>query len=1124
MLFLMGASTGAAYAVANPGITDVKITQQSGACTGVVLDSTGETVIGASVIVKGTTNGTITDFDGNFSLSGVKKGDIIVVSFVGYKTMEIVWNGQPLNITLKDDAQALEEVVVTAYGGKQLRSKVTNSISKVKDEVLTAGVHTSPAQALSGAVSGLSVSQTSGNPGDMPSIVLRGGTNIDGTGSPLIIVDGQVRSSMSDINAEDIESMEVMKDAGATAIYGARANNGVILITTKRGKEGFSEIRLKAKVGFNKFRNNYKYLNAGDYLKWIRTGVQRAGQLVEVNGQYYNNGISIGSLDQAQPYGTGNVYYNSDGTVADGNKNQNAIWSTMKYTDDLAFLLDKGWKTMTDPVYGDELIYKEFMLEDTNINDNAMSQDYNVSLTGGNERGNYYMNLGYNKSEGNATGNEYKRFSALLNADYKIREWLTSKSSVSFSDSKRYDVYDGNSVTGTMNMDYYFSRALSLPPTFRGTNEDGEYLKGARWDYSDMIQAINADAYQRDDNTRKINLNQTFEFNILDGLSLKVTGTLYLQERNKDFFNKDLWKRFNTVDKNHATYNSTDRYREQTYNAVLNYTKQLTEEHYVSAMLGTEYYDSYRTGFDAYGYGAPTEDFGDLALTTPESRDIDSWHERQRILSFFGRLDYDYMSKYLVSFVMRRDGYSKLAEDNRWGFFPGVSAGWHFGKEKFMEDFQKVLSFGKLRASYGLNGNVSGIGAYTLQGAYGTNNYGGSVGTALTTLANTALRWEKSHTFEVGLDLGFMENRYTLNTTFYNRRTKDKLASITLPSHSGLTSWTTNNGEIQNQGLEFDITARIIDTKDWKFSVNANLAWNKNKIISLPSNGQPNNRRDVIQVYSGNGDELIYVGGQQEGGSWGDIYGYLAEGIFQTYEEIEACEVNGVYKDISPVNNNGRQVTLLGPTAYSQLTDAEKKNTSKYLPIQPGDVKWKDVNKDGVIDQYDKVKLGNKLPKVTGGFNLNLSWKDLTLSTRMDFALGHTVIDGKTPWILGGMQGTYNTIDLVEDTWNPENPNAKYPIYIIADQNAKRNYARDNNSLFIYKGDYLAFREVTLSYNMPKSLISKAGFKSAELSMTLQNLGYLTAAKNMHSPEYGAYAYGGYSLPRSIVFGLNVSF
>lgn len=259
-------STGSAYALATPEVDAVDhITQQS-TCTGVVKDASGETVIGASVVVKGTTNGTITGLDGDFSIPNVQKGAIIEISFVGYATQEVKWNGQALNIILKDDTQTLDEVVVLAYGGKQLRSKVTNSIGKVEGDVMKNGLFSNPAQALSGAVSGVRVMQTSGDPGATPTIILRGGTDYNGSGSPLVIVDGQVRGSLSDINPEDIASMEVMKDAGATAIYGARANNGVILVTTKRGKEGKGQVNVKAKVGLNYYNNPYNFMNAGDYI------------------------------------------------------------------------------------------------------------------------------------------------------------------------------------------------------------------------------------------------------------------------------------------------------------------------------------------------------------------------------------------------------------------------------------------------------------------------------------------------------------------------------------------------------------------------------------------------------------------------------------------------------------------------------------------------------------------------------------------------------------------------------------------------------------------------------------------------------------------------------------------
>ena len=678
---------------------------QTKTITGVVSDAAGEPIIGASVVEVGTTNGTITDIDGKFVLNMNPDGKIRV-SYIGYQVQTIDLKGKTsFRIQMKEDSEMLEEVVVTGYGGKQLRTKVTNSISKVKEETLKQGLYSNPGQALSGAVAGLSVSQTSGNPGSTPTLVLRGGTNFDGSGSPLILIDGQVRSSLSDINPDDIESMEVLKDAGATAIYGARANDGVILVTTKRGKSGRAEVNLKAKFGLNYFKNSYEFLDAGDYIYWMRMGYKNAymGDMKHPDGSAVKAWSSLSSLTSATPYGTGNAYFASDGvTPLDGNKTSSAIWSTMKYTDNLAFLLDQGWQTMIDPIYGDKLIYKNTDIADFNVQTPAFSQDYNLSVSGGNEKGNYYAGLGYNKSDGTAYGNWYKRITFTFNADYKLKEWLTSSSSFNFADA----TWNGLPATQTAEANY-FSRCLSLPPTFRGYNADGEMLLGPN--SGDGNQQYNFDKFVRDQNTDKFTMNQSFTVNFMKGLSLKLGAIWYYQEEKDESFNKDYLSSPGNKVTSRSTSAYYDRTLDQTYNAVLNYNYQINKDHYLDAMAGFEYYDSYNKGFNASGSGAPTDDFMDLQYTSKEEgkRSIDSWHSRQRIMSFFGRVNYDYQSKYLLSLVLRKDGYSKLAKENRWGVFPGVSTGWVFSKEKFMANTSDILSFGKLRASFGLNGNVN---------------------------------------------------------------------------------------------------------------------------------------------------------------------------------------------------------------------------------------------------------------------------------------------------------------------------------------------------------------------------------------------------------------------------------
>lgn len=562
---------------------------QTKTITGVVSDAAGEPIIGASVVEVGTTNGTITDIDGKFVLNMNPDGKIRV-SYIGYQVQTIDLKGKTsFRIQMKEDSEMLEEVVVTGYGGKQLRTKVTNSISKVKEETLKQGLYSNPGQALSGAVAGLSVSQTSGNPGSTPTLVLRGGTNFDGSGSPLILIDGQVRSSLSDINPDDIESMEVLKDAGATAIYGARANDGVILVTTKRGKSGRAEVNLKAKFGLNYFKNSYEFLDAGDYIYWMRMGYKNAymGDMKHPDGSAVKAWSSLSSLTSATPYGTGNAYFASDGvTPLDGNKTSSAIWSTMKYTDNLAFLLDQGWQTMIDPIYGDKLIYKNTDIADFNVQTPAFSQDYNLSVSGGNEKGNYYAGLGYNKSDGTAYGNWYKRITFTFNADYKLKEWLTSSSSFNFADA----TWNGLPATQTAEANY-FSRCLSLPPTFRGYNADGEMLLGPN--SGDGNQQYNFDKFVRDQNTDKFTMNQSFTVNFMKGLSLKLGAIWYYQEEKDESFNKDYLSSPGNKVTSRSTSAYYDRTLDQTYNAVLNYNYQINKDHYLDAMAGFEYYDSY---------------------------------------------------------------------------------------------------------------------------------------------------------------------------------------------------------------------------------------------------------------------------------------------------------------------------------------------------------------------------------------------------------------------------------------------------------------------------------------------------------------------------------------------------
>ena len=676
----------------------------------------------------------------------------------------------------------------------------------------------------------------------------------------------------------------------------------------------------------------------------MRLSYKRGAEVAKLSDGSWRGFANMSSLTGVQPYGTGNMYWDADGNVLDGRVNSRALWGVFdnasgQYS---SLLSDSRWGKMTDPVTGHELVFWQGeTVSDINFKSPALSQDYGIDFQGGNDKGSYYASIGYNHSEGNALDNDYNRLSFVFNGDYKIRTWLKSSSSFNFSHNTWTPIKNGNSHRN------YFARALSLPPTFRVYNADGEYNPSPRGNIQDAAVGLSNPYRTYDYNTDKFNMNQEFTIIFAPWLNFRASASWYYEDTKQEYFMKDYLRGPNNWYRSRESYDYYQRNLNQTYTGILNFNKSFGL-HTVSAMLGTEFLDQGTKGFDAYGYNAPTDEFQDLAYAAKDTRDIDSWHSQNRVLSFFSKIDYDYDAKYLLSVVARYDGYSRLAKQNRWGFFPGVSAGWVFSKEDFMESARDVISFAKLRVSYGANGNLDNvIGTYTVQGAYGSQTeYNGQKTILLSTLPVPALLWEKSWTFETGIDLSFFENRLNTNFTFYNRHTSDKIASITVPSHTGVTGITSNNGEIRNRGLEFEINWRAVNTQDWKVNLTLNGAYNRNKIIKLPYNGLDNNRQSAFQCYDPNTGKLIWVGGYQEGQEPGDLYGFVAEGIYRDYSEIP-----GELVDQSTAGWASSSIWLYGPAAWERLSDAEKKGA---LPVQPGDVKWKDVNGDGIIDNYDR--------------------------------------------------------------------------------------------------------------------------------------------------------------------------
>ncbi|MEG2606872.1 MAG: SusC/RagA family TonB-linked outer membrane protein [Mucinivorans sp.] len=1103
---------------------------QNSMVEGTVIDAQdGEAIIGALVKIVGTNQAVACDVDGKFNIEAPKDAQLLI-SFVGYKsqTIAIDQRNNVGTIALEVDAQLIEQVIVTGYGGTTSRSKSTASIASVPNKVLETGAYSNPSAALAGAVPGLAVKTTSGRPGAVSEIILRGGTNLSGGGSPLVIVDGQIRGSLSDINSEDIADMQVLKDAAATAIYGARANNGVILITSKKGKSGKTSITASVKVGMNYLQEPVKMVGARDYIAWTRRA--------QVNTDPYAPG-RIGTLSGAQPYGTGNWFKDAAGNFYDGNQTANAVWSTMYLNNDNRFKLDQGWQWMIDPVREqanptgnsamDTIIFNNFMVEDVSFNTPALTEDYNLSVSGGNDKGSYFASIGYYNEQGLPVNTFYNRLSFLFNGDYQIAPWLKSESSFAFVEAKWRDVSILDASGNALSEGNYFGRIKSLPPTMREYNEKGELLIGRG--NGDDNPNVNDNRFVRRNVSDKFTISQAFKVTFHPNVNLRINAIWMYDENHNEAFNRDYLKQPGTINRDRSSSAKFDRVLRQTYNAVLNYSTNFGKtKHHFDGLLGMEYYDSRNIGLFASGSLAPTDEFMDLSLTSTDKgkRGVDSWHSQERIMSFLGRLNYDYDSKYLITFTFREDGYSRLVGNNRWGFFPGVSAAWVLSREDWMRRSSGWLNFLKLRASYGQNGNVGGIGTYELQGSYstytGTNAYLGNVGYLLGSLPAPNLRWEKSSTFEIGVDAGFLDGRINFSLAYYNRLTSDLIADIELPATAGITKMRTNNGSVGNQGIEVSGTFVPIKTKDWNWSITANLTWNKNRVVSLPYNGEDRNRQGGTQIWDPNLKQLIWVGGTQEG-LWGDEFvGYNCLGMYRTDEDLKKYGSNVLDMAMrSEVGNADKQKPTAGIDLYNSMTAAEK---AKVNPYAKGDLFFEDIDGNDTIDTRDRKVLGRTTPKIYGGLSTTLTWRNLTLYVRTDFALGHVQFDYGRSWYLGNMQGTYGTCREVNQSWTPENPNAKYPINYWADQLIKNNYR--TSSFMTHNASYLALREVSLSYSFPEKLISQIKMQNLTLGVTAQNLGYITAVQTNYGPEIGGNpgTYGAYQLPLTIIFSAKITF
>jgi TonB-linked SusC/RagA family outer membrane protein len=1049
--------------------------------------SDGLPLIGANVYVKGSENiATITNVDGVYSINARNGNDTLVFSYIGYLEQEIPIDGRSvIDVVLSDNTVQLDEVVVVGYG-TQSRAKLTTSVSKLDTRILETSSRSNAATALQGTVAGLRVTNTTGQPGATPEIVLRGGTNFDGTGSPLILVDG-IPSSFYALNSDDIESIEVLKDAAATAIYGARSANGVILVTTKTGKVGKSSVSYKFKYSSNNERNDQKYLSAADFLNYNRQG-HAYSEATRGNPNFIRQ------------------FINGDNSFGIGGNTTNSPFTTQLLTNDNRYLLNQpGWSSIPDILDPSRDI---LFFDNVNVGDriyqDSQTKDHYLSFDGGNKDGTYYLGLGLLDNDGLILGSGFKRYSTKFGASYNVNDKIKVNSNIVYSHSNL-------SLSPLGNDNTVFRRFQGQAPTSRDydNNPDGTfsnvYAVGQNQSFGNPLYY--QDKFVNKNLEQRLAASVGLNYNILDNLIFSVTASHFTINNHNESFNK-AYRVGNTSgplrSAREASVGLSRTLRNQ-LTGTLNYIKEIGK-HNFNGLIGAEYFKDNGFNTSAGTRNSPT----DLIQTLNAGAEADgipsSFESEYVITSSFGRLLYDYDNKYLIGLTFRNDGSSRLGT-NKFDFFPGVSLGYNLHKEDFFQNsgISQIVSKVKPRLSYGVNGNQDVLSNYGVNGAYGSQGvYNGQTGYANSTLPTLGLLWEKATTFNFGLDASFFDDRLTIISDIYSRDIKDKLANLTLPFYTGFSSILTNNGTIRNKGIELQVSSELIRNKDFNWNVGATFTRNKNYVIKLPDNDNDLNRQGGTLIWNPTTGQEEWVGGLQEGQRLGS-------------DLVVAFEQASVY-------------------ASQAEADADNEITDVFMPAASrnkrwaGDSKWVDQNNDGIINELDRKVIGRTTPDFIGGITSNVRYKKFNLFVKTDFATGHLVWNHIRAKGYGQTQGNLNQPIEVLDSWTPNNTNTDWPRMVFV--NDAKNVWRGNesesslqnfgNDQFWEKGDYLAIREISLSYDVPVTYFKDA-IQGLSIYLTLSNIHYFKSMSG-DTPEIGGVQYGAFPLPKTVTMGGNIIF
>lgn len=1100
-------------------ILTAPIWAQSKKITGTVQSKEDNSPVpGVTVTLKGKTAATQTNNAGQFTIEAAS-GDVLVFSSVGFANQEMkVGSGSVINVLLVPSVSKMDEVVVVGYG-TQKRREFTGASATVNQLATKYTPSANVGTALQGTVPGLLVRQQTGAPGSTPNIVFRGGTGFDGSGSPLVVLDGVVVPSLYGIDMNDVESIDVLKDAASTAIYGARAANGVILVTTKKGKKGKTQVQYTVRQTYNHIRSiANEYLSAADYIRMNRLGLRTRylADSLSANGSAYTS--DKGQLTGNWGWAFGGSFGNAEG-----------LYTTQKVNNtNRKYLNDPAWKLLVDPnpffpSVMDSILYRDISTAEREamIMRSTPTTEHSLNFSGANDQGAFSLSLNALKDNGTIIGSWLKRlnmnFNGSLNVGQRLKVGLNT-SAYNVNQSVPYTEPGVAGVTGATGG--LLQRFLGVAPTVRYTNDTSGVMLPGPNDVTLGNPLYWSKLYVNSTNEQRFSGSVNAEYSLMPALKFITNASGFIRYGNNNFFTK-AYQAGNGGAMNTNRTASFSNYKDiqYTYNAFLQFSKQM-KDHNLTVLAGGEYLEYQRYVFSGFAQGAPTDIIPWLTasnapsvvngvITNPAgaSSNFTAW---ERIASAIGRVNYSYKNRYFLTGIMRYDGSSRLNSNNFYGLFPGVSAGWNVHSENFYRKTKLAdyISTIKPRISYGVNGNLQNLGYYDAAQVYSNAGvYNGLGGVYAPSYINPNIRWERTNSTNFGLDLGFLNNRITFIGDYFIRNVFDKLASLPISAQTGFTSYQTNLSQLQNRGWELSVNAKILVPSTARgFSLDAGATFYsvKSYAIKLPYNGLPGNRQGTFEVWD-----------PKHPGQKMQVNG-LIEGQRIGYDEVWAPKWAGIYTS-------------------QAMIDADANVYNSYLPYtnkkykQLGDAKWYQTNKNDTIDSRQFVYVGRTTPKGSGSFFFNLGYKGIHLYTAFDYAYGFVILNNDKLRGLSQVQGSQNGTKDILDTWTPANPNASLPSFYWANQG--RNYATDasgNNppANMWEKGNYIMLREVTLSYDLDRNIIGsvlKDKIKSFSVFVTGSNIAYFTKYSGTF-PEVGGFDNGRYPLPKRLTLGAQLTF